>query len=223
MNVLLVEDDDGVREVMEDLLRDSARVRGVSTVAEALKTLEAEPFELIFADLRIRGQAEGGRQILTAARKRLVPIVVMTGLQRDEVRRNLGTLLPDAVLLKPFAIEEATAIFNRFARLWEQVEALTAADRRSGNWAPLGAGVELLALEGDLQEGRRLLRWGEGGRTGLQLKVAQVGRVVEGEVSVNGEMLGRGRSFFLVGGQAYESCSDRGGLAALVSAAPEVA
>jgi len=216
MNVLLVEDDDGVREVMVDLLMDSAQVRATNNVNEALKALAAETFQLVIADLRIRGVPEGGRQIIGAARKCLAPVLLMTGLQRDEMLRVLGDARPDAVLLKPFPIEDALALYQRFARLYREAEGVAPA-AGTPSWKPFGPGLEIHVVEESASVSKRLLRVEVSGqREPRSFPVGQVAHVVEGSVTINGVVLPTGRSFFLAAELPYEIVSASGGVVALV-------
>jgi CheY-like chemotaxis protein len=222
MNILVVEDDDGVREVMTDLLSESARVQAVQSVADALTALAAGSFELIFADLRIRGANNGGQQIIAAARGAFCPVVIMTGLQREEMRRLLGGLQPDGVLLKPFAIEEALSVFRSFSKVWREVGALAGSPIEGAQWQPLSASVSLSSVDGgELQSGRRLVAWSAGAAEERHtFPVGQVGRVVKGRLSIDGQALEAGRAFFLAAGQPYAIGSAEGCVVALVSLPP---
>lgn len=212
MNVLLIEDDDGVREVMADLLADSARVLPLQTLNEGLKALEKQPFDLVIADLRLRGAADGGRQMIAAARKRLVPVVIMTGLQGDEMQRALGGTPPDAVLLKPFAIEEATATCNRFGRLWRELSQRAGATPGPA-WEEFSAGVRVQGQRSSPQ----WLELAPGARSPLSFSAAHGCQVIEGQLSIYGEELSTGRSFFLSAGQPYELSAAQASRIALVS------
>ena len=114
MKVLLAEDDEGVREGMAELIGERAPVVAVQTVNEALQALGNDQFQLVFADMRLGGDHEGGRRVAEQARARGVPVVLMTGLSTREADRALAGVVPDAVLTKPFALDEALALLDRF-------------------------------------------------------------------------------------------------------------
>ena len=218
MNVLVVEDDDGVREVMTDLFADSAHVRPVQSVADALAALDAESFDLIFADLRIRGTSDGGKQMVAAARRFLSPVVIMTGLQREEMRRMLGGLVPDGMLLKPFAIEEALAVFNRFSKLRHEVETLGRLASEATDWRPVTASLRMSGKDADAHTGKRLLEWTAGAAEEVRtFPTGQVGRVLRGKISIDGQGIETGRPFFLSAEQPYAIGSVEGAVVALVS------
>jgi len=217
MNVLLVEDDDGVREVMTDLLTDSATVRATNSVPEALEALSTESFQLVIADLRIRGMSEGGMQVLSAARQSLVPVLLMTGLQREELRRVLGDQRPDAMLLKPFPIEEALALYQGFVRLYREAAALV---QQVGvlEWKPLGPGLHVHGVQEGMHSSKQLVSV-EAGVTGVAHRFAQgqVGQVGAGEVLIDGVALTAGQPFFLATEKPHVFASVSGGWVALVS------
>ncbi len=104
MPILLVDDDDGIRLLVEELLR----TEGYSVVVghngiEALRLLRATPnVGLLLMDLHMPGLS--GWQVLGALRqsddRRSVPVVLMTGAD-DTVPVEVA-----GVLRKPFEIDE---------------------------------------------------------------------------------------------------------------------
>lgn len=114
MKVLVAEDDEGVREGLSDLLEERAAVVAVATVNDALSALGGDRFDLVVADMRLGGEPAGGRTVLERARARGAPVVVMTGLSERDMRRTLGDFVPDGLLPKPFAIDDALALLDRF-------------------------------------------------------------------------------------------------------------
>ncbi len=113
MKVLLVEDDEGVREGMAELISERAPVVSVRTVGEALAALAKEDFSVVIADMRLAGVKDGGKQVAERARERGAKVVVMTGLTQREIDRALGGVVPDAVLNKPFAIDDAVELLKK--------------------------------------------------------------------------------------------------------------
>ena len=117
MKVLVAEDDPGVREGLEDLISERALVVAVSSVDEALRALDAadgDQFRLVIADMRLGGEHTGGRRVLERARKAGTRVVVMSGLSGHEVKQALDGVEPDAVLSKPFSIDDALEMVDRF-------------------------------------------------------------------------------------------------------------
>lgn len=115
LKLLLVEDDPGVREGLVDLLEEVAPVQVATTLEAALKLLERERFGLVFADLNI-GPSGGGVQVARAAVAREVPVVICTGVSRREAEEALGDVKADAILTKPFSIDDALAVTRRLFR-----------------------------------------------------------------------------------------------------------
>lgn len=112
MKLLLVEDDPGVRDGLADVLGEVAPVQVTTTLDGALKALRAQPFGLVFADLNL-GRTAGGVQILEAAQARGVPVIICTGVSRAEAEATLGALRPDAIVTKPFSIDDVISLANR--------------------------------------------------------------------------------------------------------------
>ncbi|HLM46375.1 MAG TPA: response regulator, partial [Myxococcaceae bacterium] len=117
MKILLVEDDTSLREGMSELISEQAEVREAGSVAQALAAMREELFGLVVTDLRIGQTGEGGRLVLEAARKRLQPVAVVSASTSEEVGRVLNPHEPDAVLAKPFQIDEMVDLVERFQSL----------------------------------------------------------------------------------------------------------
>ncbi|MFZ5471920.1 MAG: response regulator [Myxococcota bacterium] len=110
MNILIVEDDAGVREGIAEILSAHASVRVAGTLAEADAALRQEHFDVVLTDLRIGHSARGGLIVLGAARKLGAKVVVIGASTREEIDLAVGQTQPDAVLTKPFLIEEVEAL-----------------------------------------------------------------------------------------------------------------
>lgn len=113
MKVLLVEDDEGIREGMAELISERAPVVSVRTVAEALAALAKEDFGVVIADMRLAGVKNGGKQVAERAHERGAKVVLMTGLMDLELDRALGGFVPDEVLHKPFPIDVAVELLKK--------------------------------------------------------------------------------------------------------------
>jgi two-component system, response regulator FlrC len=105
--VLVVDDDEGIRENIVDLLRsEDYRVVSASNADEAMVLLESEKIDLLLTDFQMPGK--NGVELIEAARKRQasLPAILMTAYlyvyeQLDEERRH-GIKL----LRKPFDADE---------------------------------------------------------------------------------------------------------------------
>ncbi|RYZ38450.1 MAG: response regulator [Myxococcaceae bacterium] len=127
MKVLLVEDDPSLREGMGELVSELADVQAVGTIPEALSALDTDRFELVMTDLRIAGGHNDGKGILEAARRRLHPVAIVSAAGPDEVVQALHPFEPDALLMKPFQVDDIMALVERFLDLKRQALAASQA------------------------------------------------------------------------------------------------
>jgi CheY-like chemotaxis protein len=207
MKVLLVEDDASLREGMGELIAEQAEVREAASVTQALEALQEERFSLVVTDLRIGEKGEGGRIILEAARQRLQPVAIVSAATAEEVVKVLRPHEPDAVLSKPFQIEDILNLVERFVTLRQQVEKAAERVPPGEGWTEVAAGVRLLEEPGGCQwvrmepgvsHGRPVYR----GRAGMV--------VVEGSLEVEGERRMGHQYFYLAAGprevRTHEGC-----------------
>lgn len=105
--VLILEDDDDLREILVDTLQDlDHEVRGVPRGEQAIELFQQSHFDLLVVDIRMAGP--DGLETVAYLRQLgiLVPTLVMTGYadQADPIRAlRLGA---KEYLLKPFALDE---------------------------------------------------------------------------------------------------------------------
>ena len=116
LRILLVEDHDDTRHVLERLMtRWGHAVTTASTVAEALEAVAAEEFDLLFSDI---GLPDGsGVQIIAALRQKSdVPAIAMSGfgMEGDLARTRAAGFA--AHLIKPVAAEKLRELLSEFAR-----------------------------------------------------------------------------------------------------------
>lgn len=119
--ILLVEDDEGVRLGLVDVLEDRAPVREAATLKEAMVALSEEPFALVIADLRLGHRADAGKQVLEAARRMLTPVAVVSGMTVSEIEEVVAPHRADAILPKPFQVAALTLLVDRFLEARERV------------------------------------------------------------------------------------------------------
>jgi DNA-binding response OmpR family regulator len=114
MLVLLVEDDDDLRELLTEALVPEFEVRGCATGNEGLRRLRSEAVDVLLTDLDL--PLVRGEQLVVAARglERPVGVVVMSG-SRD--RLDTCRTHSDAALVKPFSVPTARAALQRAAEL----------------------------------------------------------------------------------------------------------
>jgi DNA-binding response OmpR family regulator len=112
--VLVIEDDEHLREVMEALITiEGCEARTASNGNEALKVVEAWQPDLILLDLYMPGM--DGREFLTAYRAlegAHAPVILLTGrTQTDEDVAHLGVA---GQLPKPFNVNELLDMVSQF-------------------------------------------------------------------------------------------------------------
>ena len=116
--VLLVEDDDEMREMLASLLRrDGCRVIETADGEDALHWLGDDALEgellrvpaLIVSDIRLPHAS--GLDILAGVRRvpRHVPVILITGFGDEETHARARELRAERVLDKPFAMSEFRA------------------------------------------------------------------------------------------------------------------
>ena len=110
MIVLLAEDDDELRKMMEIALADEFDLRSCASGDEALFVLHTEPVDVLLTDLSLPGVR--GEALAREAQNLLprVPVIVMScDLARLEVMRPLV----DAVIAKPTPLADVKAALHR--------------------------------------------------------------------------------------------------------------
>jgi PAS domain S-box-containing protein len=109
--VLVVEDDDALRDYSSDILRELGyRVTQASHAAEALKALDQGEFDLLFTDVVMPG-GMNGRQLADEALRRQPGLKVLftTGYSRDEIVHHGRLDAGIQMISKPFAYDELAA------------------------------------------------------------------------------------------------------------------
>ena len=102
--VLVVEDEQSIRDVLEELFTvDGNAVVAVGTLEEARRALASRVFDLIITDLRLGGKRDGGLQVMAAAGI-LSPeatVIVLTAYPDDDNRHASLRLGATHFLQKP--------------------------------------------------------------------------------------------------------------------------
>ncbi|SES88798.1 response regulator [Stigmatella erecta] len=199
MKVLLVEDDPSLREGMGELLSELAEVRMVGQVAPALEALQEERFELVLTDLRIAGNVQGGRTIVEAAQQRLQPVAIVSAATAEEMTKVLRPFQADAMLTKPFQLEDILVLVERFLALRTEAERLAPRPPDGKAWAEASPGVQVSpAPSAQGPEGPTWLRLAAGACHTWAPRAGGEGvLVLEGDIEVGGERQPAPHYFFL--------------------------
>jgi DNA-binding NtrC family response regulator len=104
-DVLVVDDDDVIRETLLELLDGNYQCQEASTAEEALRKLEAQPFDVVLTDISMPGLS--GSELLQRARELYpdTPVIIMSGLSDQEQAHSLINRGAFDYLLKPFRLE----------------------------------------------------------------------------------------------------------------------
>ncbi|MET0288943.1 MAG: response regulator [Pseudoxanthomonas sp.] len=105
--ILLVEDNDLIRDMAADILRDEGFfIAEAADVNEALKHLGDEDFDLLLSDVRLPGKS--GRELADHLREQgnEMPIILMTGYSEESFKRDDFLARRMSLLRKPFQIRE---------------------------------------------------------------------------------------------------------------------
>jgi DNA-binding response OmpR family regulator len=107
--ILVVDDDLGVREAFDALLGEEYEVRQAADLSQARQHLASGNPRLVFLDLRL--SRESGLDLLRhlAAERPRLPVVMVTAAA-DEGAIRQGEALGAVVLHKPFDVSEVEAI-----------------------------------------------------------------------------------------------------------------
>ena len=123
MRILVVEDQDSIRRMIEALVQ--ARGYGVSAVESGSKALEmalADPPDLILLDLMLPGQFDGFevcRRIRSEATTSRIPVVIISALDDDDSRTRALQAGASAYYTKPFS---PLALLKEIERLREKMQ-----------------------------------------------------------------------------------------------------
>ncbi|MFN8613453.1 MAG: response regulator [Vulcanimicrobiota bacterium] len=107
-HILVLEDDEDLRELVADLLRaEGYEVVGVSNAQDAVTVARRSDFHLLLADVRMAGEADGVAA-LEAIKSRAphVRSIIMTGYADLDVPVRAARLQADDYLTKPFEFHE---------------------------------------------------------------------------------------------------------------------
>ena len=104
-DVLIVDDDDVIRETLLELLEGNFQCQEASTAEEALRKLQAQPFDVVLTDISMPGLS--GSELMQRTRELYpeTPVIIMSGLSDQEQAHSLINRGAFDYLLKPFRLE----------------------------------------------------------------------------------------------------------------------
>jgi DNA-binding NtrC family response regulator len=104
-DILVVDDDDVIRETLFELLSSDYACQTADTAEEALAKLQAQRFDVVLTDISMPGLS--GSELL----RRVVelypgtPVIIVSGLSDQDQAESLISLGAVDYLLKPFRLE----------------------------------------------------------------------------------------------------------------------
>jgi len=107
MRILVVEDQDSIRRMIEALVQARGyEVTAVSSGAKAIDVAMTEPPDMVLLDLNLPGQYDGFdecQRLRTDPATRLVPVVIISAMDDDESRARATAAGATAYYTKPFS------------------------------------------------------------------------------------------------------------------------
>jgi PAS domain S-box-containing protein len=114
--ILVIDDEEGVREVLDRILRELGfSVRGAADGREALEILEQTGGQFVGALLDLSMPHMGGQETLRRLRAKYphLPVIMMSGFTEEVVADRIGESAPTNFLQKPFLAEDLIDAFQR--------------------------------------------------------------------------------------------------------------
>jgi len=104
-NILVVDDDDVIRDTLCELLSGEYACQTADTAEQALTKLKAQPFDVVLTDISMPGLT--GMELLSRVRRLYpdTPVIIISGLADEEQAQSLLELGAFDYLLKPFRLE----------------------------------------------------------------------------------------------------------------------
>ncbi len=114
--VLIVDDEEGVREIVGEMIADLGYATyGAASAEAALSFIARHSVDLVISDVKMSGI--DGLTLVRHLRKRFpeLPVALMTAYPNDDVRRMLQDKLVDCLLPKPFLMSDLQGMVQRLA------------------------------------------------------------------------------------------------------------
>ena len=112
-NILVVDDDDAIRDTLYDLLSDEYVCQTAETAEKALARLATDSYDVVLTDISMPGLS--GLELLGHIRQRFAdtPVIIISGISDQEHAQGLIKLGAFDFLLKPFKLEDVEKSVQR--------------------------------------------------------------------------------------------------------------
>jgi DNA-binding NtrC family response regulator len=103
--VLVVDDDENIRDTLYELISEEYSCQTAETAEKALARLDAEPYDVVLTDISMPGLS--GLELLGHIRQRHpdTTVIVISGISDQEYAQGMIRLGAFDYLLKPFSLE----------------------------------------------------------------------------------------------------------------------
>ena len=111
--ILIVDDDDAVRDVLYDLFSDEHMCHAAATAEQALAFLREQTYDAVLTDISMPGLS--GVELLSILRREQpdTPVIVISGIGDREHAEGLMRLGAFDFILKPFRLEAVEQSVSR--------------------------------------------------------------------------------------------------------------
>jgi two-component system response regulator PilR (NtrC family) len=111
--VLVVDDDETIRDTLYELLSESYICQTAETAEKAFARMEADSYDVVLTDISMPGLS--GLELLGHVRQKFpnTPVIVISGISDQEHAQGLIKLGAFDYLLKPFSLDEVEKSVRR--------------------------------------------------------------------------------------------------------------
>ncbi|MCM3871949.1 MAG: response regulator [Pyrinomonadaceae bacterium] len=149
--VLVVDDDENIRDTLYELLSEEHRCQTAETAEKALARLDVESYDVVLTDISMPGLS--GLELLGHIRQKYpdTSVIVISGISDQEYAQGLIRLGAFDYLLKPFSLE---AIMKSVKRALDHREPLLPAQSQFSPVADQGQSAQDEATDWNIVKDR---------------------------------------------------------------------
>lgn len=131
--VLVVDDDDAIRDTLYELLSEEYACQTAETAEKAFARLEVETYDVVLTDISMPGLS--GLELLGHIRQKFsdTPVIIISGIGDQEHAMGLIKLGAFDFLLKPFSLEAVEKSVKRAVEYRRRMLAETSAHGRASD------------------------------------------------------------------------------------------
>ena len=126
--LLIVDDDNNIRETLDELLASSYECHTADRAAQALAYLDVEDYDVVLTDLAMPGLS--GREILKRVQQKhpTTPVIVISGNANADAASELLAMGAFAYITKPFQLAEVEDTVVRAIALRQKLRTMPLED-----------------------------------------------------------------------------------------------